>query len=91
MGKTVPMDKRLLAITAAGLPGVSVASLCAELGIRVIIARDRLRTSSAPTEAIPCPRQIAQATTTRSEEWPKGSAAVRKARTVLTRQASKEA
>ena len=33
MGKTVPMDKRLLAITAAGLPGVSVASLCAELGI----------------------------------------------------------
>jgi len=33
MGKTVPMDKRLLALTAAGLPGVSVTSLCAELGI----------------------------------------------------------
>jgi len=33
MGKTVPMDKRLLAITAAELPGVSVVSLCAELGI----------------------------------------------------------
>jgi transposase InsO family protein len=33
MGKTVPMDKRLLAITAGGLPGVSVVSLCAELGI----------------------------------------------------------
>ena len=33
MGKTVPMDKRLLAITAAELPGVSVASLCSELGI----------------------------------------------------------
>jgi transposase InsO family protein len=33
MGKTVSMDKRLLAITAAGLPGVSVVSLCAELGI----------------------------------------------------------
>ena len=27
------MDKRLLAITAAELPGVSVVSLCAELGI----------------------------------------------------------
>lgn len=27
------MDKRLLAITAAGLPGVTVTSLCAELGI----------------------------------------------------------
>lgn len=33
MGKTVLMDKRLVAITAAGLPGVSVVSLCAELGI----------------------------------------------------------
>jgi transposase InsO family protein len=33
MGKTVPMDKRLLAITAAQLPGVSVVSLCAELDI----------------------------------------------------------
>jgi transposase InsO family protein len=33
MGKTVPMDKRLLAITAAELPGVTVSSLCAELGI----------------------------------------------------------
>src|SRR5262245_13417693 len=33
MGKTVPMDKRLLAITAGGLAGVSVTSLCAELGI----------------------------------------------------------
>lgn len=33
MGKTVPMDKRLLAITAGELPGVSVVSLCAELGI----------------------------------------------------------
>jgi transposase InsO family protein len=33
MGKTVPMDKRLLAITAAELPGVTVTSLCAELGI----------------------------------------------------------
>lgn len=33
MGKTVPMDKRLLAITAAELPGVTVVSLCAELGI----------------------------------------------------------
>src|SRR5690606_41283649 len=33
MGKTVPMDRRLLAITAAELPGVTVTSLCAELGI----------------------------------------------------------
>jgi transposase-like protein len=33
MGKTVPMDKRLLAITAGELPGVTVTSLCAELGI----------------------------------------------------------
>jgi transposase InsO family protein len=33
MGKTVPMDKRLLAVTVAGLPGVSVTGLCAELGI----------------------------------------------------------
>src|SRR5262245_12819916 len=33
MGKTVPMDKRLTAITAAGLPGVTVAALCASLGI----------------------------------------------------------
>jgi len=33
MGKTVPMDKRLLAVTAGGLPGVTVTSLCAELGI----------------------------------------------------------
>jgi transposase InsO family protein len=33
MGKTVPMDKRLLALTAGGLPGVSVTALCAELGI----------------------------------------------------------
>jgi transposase InsO family protein len=33
MGKTVPMDKRLLAITAADLPGVTVVALCTELGI----------------------------------------------------------
>jgi transposase InsO family protein len=33
MGKTVPMDKRLLAITAGELPGVTVTSLCVELGI----------------------------------------------------------
>ena len=33
MGKTVPMDKRLLAITAAQLAGVTVTGLCAELGI----------------------------------------------------------
>src|SRR4030095_11297250 len=33
MGKTVPMNKRLLAITAGELPGVTVTGLCAELGI----------------------------------------------------------
>ena len=33
MGKTVPMDRRLVAITAAGLPGVTVSGVCAELGI----------------------------------------------------------
>jgi transposase InsO family protein len=33
MGKTVPMDKRLLAITASQLAGVTVSGLCAELGI----------------------------------------------------------
>lgn len=33
MGKTVPMDKRLMAITAGELPGITVIALCAQLGI----------------------------------------------------------
>ena len=33
MGKTVPMSLRLAMITAAGMPGVTVTGLCAELGI----------------------------------------------------------
>ena len=33
MGKTVPMDKRLVALAAAGSPGVTVSGVCARLGI----------------------------------------------------------
>jgi transposase InsO family protein len=33
MGKTVPMDRSLLALTAGELPGVTISGLCEELGI----------------------------------------------------------